>query len=99
MNNQNFKNGYILVDNGFIDAVIKAKKIFGYKFSILFTILKYTAGFSENSAYLSLNDIAKETGIDRRYVWKILKELEKNNMIEWKKGKSIKAKSEFKIKT
>lgn len=81
MNDENFKEGYTLIDNRIIEALTKTN-FNGSQAKIVFCILRATYGFNKKGYDMSLSFIAKATGLSRSKVSVELKNLAERNIIK-----------------
>ena len=75
------ENGYTPIANELLEAIC-ASPFNSTQLKILLFILRYTYGFSRKEHKMSLNFIARGTGISKRYVSSELKRLVEANVIE-----------------
>lgn len=74
------ENGYTRVANELLEQVV-LYKLNASQLKIVLTIIRYTYGFNRKSHSLSLNFIAKATGISKRYVSSELTKLIDGNVV------------------
>lgn len=82
------ENGYIPIANELAEAFAKIH-LNGREWQVIWVIIRKTYGWGKKKAQISLSEISKLTGINRKNVWKTISSLIKKNII--KKVKSIPA--------
>lgn len=75
------ENGYTAIANELMEAFIK-NPIPGTQMQCLLLILRKTYGYSKKTDAISLSQFAKFTNLDRRHIYRAIKELQKKNIIK-----------------
>lgn len=80
MANPQTENGYTKIANELLDAIIKVK-LSDAEYRIFLCILRFSYGFNQKEAKLSLSRIRNLTGLPERTVSRAVSKLKKKNMI------------------
>ncbi|MDD4169912.1 MAG: replication protein [Desulfotomaculaceae bacterium] len=80
MANPQKENGYMAIAHEILDAMARTK-LSPIQYRLLFVIWRYTYGFHQKSARLSLAFLAGATGCDKRQIQRDLKGLEQRRII------------------
>jgi phage replication O-like protein O len=75
--------------NSVLETLATAR-LSGRDFRVVMAILRCTFGYSRGETKISWNRLSKITGIDRRSLYRILRRLERWNIIVWKRGGVVK---------
>ncbi|HUU39672.1 MAG TPA: replication protein, partial [Desulfatiglandales bacterium] len=80
MTNPQLEDGYTRIANELLEAMARIN-LSGYQSRVLMAIWRQTYGWHKKEDYISVSQIARMTGIDKRNVSRTLKELIEKNMI------------------
>ena len=80
MANPQLENGFTMVANEILEALVKIN-LSSYESRVLWFIIRKTYGWHRPSDWIALSQIVKGTGIDKRNVWRTMKSLERRNLI------------------